>query len=270
MFFIDYGSTTLYFLYVRSPLTTAADAEHNSQEYSVVAGFPVAISSTDATHIMLERVQYRYRQAHLGFKMTHTARTYNITVNHRRRIHSTTRGHPARWNDKTVALFDDLMQALHQGSILDDVPFELYVYDSSGAAVVKQKYRGAWLLVDNGYLAHPTTVPPIKTTNSRAEIRFLAWLESLRKDVECTFGILKGRWRILKTDVRLHGVEAAHKIFSTCCAPHNWLLEEDGLDERWEEVWLAIGTSHQTNKVMRVVMTMRISFRILSCVFVIP
>ena len=96
--FIDYGSTTLYFLYVRSPLTTA-DATHNSQEYSV-AGFPGAIGSTDATHIMLERVQYRYRQAHLGFKMTHTARTYNITVNHRRRILSTTRGHPARWNDK--------------------------------------------------------------------------------------------------------------------------------------------------------------------------
>ena len=126
------------------------------------------------------------------------------------------------------------MQALHHGSILDDVPFELYAYDSSGAAV-KQKYRGAWLLVDNGYLAHPTTVPPIKTTNSRAEIRFSAWLESLRKDVECTFGILKGRWRILKAGVQLHGVEAADKIFSTCCALHNWLLEEDGLDERWEE-----------------------------------
>jgi hypothetical protein len=153
---------------------TTADAEHNMQEYSM-AGFPGAIGSTDATQtIMKESVQYCYRQAHLGFKMTHTARTYSITVNqHRRRILSATRGyHPARWNDKTLALFDDLMQALHQGTILDDVPFELYAYDSLGA-VVKQKYRGAfWLLVDKGYLAHPTTVPPTKTTTSRAEIRF--------------------------------------------------------------------------------------------------
>ena len=29
------------------------------------------------------------------------------------------------------------------------------------------------------------------------EIRWSKWLESMRKDVECTFGIMKGRWRIL-------------------------------------------------------------------------
>jgi hypothetical protein len=57
--------------------------------------------------------------------MSHTARTYNITVNHRRRILSTTNGHPARWNDKTLALFDPFMQLLHDGKILDDVTFEL-------------------------------------------------------------------------------------------------------------------------------------------------
>lgn len=126
------------------------------------------------------------------------------------------------------------MQKLHEGKILNDTTFELYEYNSMGV-VVKQKYRGAWLLVDNGCLAHPTTVPPIKTTTSKSEIRFSAWLESLRKDVECTFGILKGRWRILKTGVRLHGVIAADKVFTTCCALHNWLLEVDGLDARWEE-----------------------------------
>ena len=112
--------------------------------------------------------------------------------------------------------------------------FELYDRDENGT-IVKRQYQGAWLLVDNGYLSHSTTVPPIKTTNKRSEIRFSAWLESLRKDVECTFGILKRRWRILKTGVRLFGVKAADKIFLTCCALHNWLLEVDGLDERWQD-----------------------------------
>jgi DDE superfamily endonuclease len=99
---------------------------------------------------------------------------------------------------------------------------------------VKRRYQGAWLLVDNGYLAWPTTVPPIKSTNSQREIRFSRWLESMRKDVECTFGILKGRWRILKTGIRLGGVEKADKIFLTCCALHNWLLDVDGLSAPWE------------------------------------
>jgi hypothetical protein len=167
----------------------------------------------------------------MGFKMTHTARTYNITVNHRRQKIATTSGHPARWNDKTLALFDNFRQDLHEGDIMDDNRFKLYAYDSNGE-VTKQEYQGAWLLVDSGYLAWSTTVPPIKTTNSRAEIRFSAWLESMRKDVKCTFGILKGRWQILKTGIRLFDTQSADKIFLTCCALHNWLLEIDGLNER--------------------------------------
>jgi DDE superfamily endonuclease len=56
---------------------------------------------------------------------------------------------------------------------------------------------------------------------TRSKIWFSAWLESMRKDVGCTFGILKGRWRILKTGIRLFGVKAADKVFLTCCAMHN-------------------------------------------------
>jgi hypothetical protein len=110
--------------------------------------------------------------------------------------------------------------------------------------VTKRRYQGAWLLVDNGYLAWSTTVPPIKTTNSRLEIRFSSWLESMRKDVECTFGILKGRWRILKTGIRLSGVNSADKIFLTCCALHNWLLEIDGLARNWNN---GISTTSSTS-----------------------
>jgi hypothetical protein len=155
-------------------------------------------------------------------------------VNHRRQILATTEGPPARWNDKTLASFDLFMQGLHDGTILQDLLFSLYAYNTDGE-VVQQRYRGGWLLVDNGYLARSTTVPPFKTTNSRDEIRFSTWLESLRKDVECTFGILKGRWRILKSGIRLHGTDGADQVFLTCCALHNKLLDIDGLDERWEQ-----------------------------------
>jgi hypothetical protein len=55
----------------------------------------------------------------------------------------------------------------------------------------------------------------------------------MRKDVECTFGIMKGRFRILKSGIRLKGQEAGDKIFLTCCALHNWLLHVDGLDKHW-------------------------------------
>ena len=57
----------------------------------------------------------------------------------------------------------------------------------------------------------------------------------MRKDVDCVFGILKGWWRILKTGIRgVQGVEAVDKVWLTCCALHNWLLEIDGLDADWD------------------------------------
>jgi DDE superfamily endonuclease len=67
------------------------------------------------------------------------------------------------------------------------------------------------------------------------EKRLSQWIESFRKDVECVFGILKGRFRILKTGIRLEGTLAADHVWLTCCALHNLLLEVDGLDKRWEE-----------------------------------
>lgn len=230
--FLRYGSTELYKRYVISP-STEEEARHHMAEY-MDAGLPGAVGSTDATHILLERVPNKHRQAHLGFKSSHTARAYNITVNHRRRILACTEGSPARWNDMTLATFDPFMQGLHDGTILHDHVFSLYAYNTDGE-VVQRRYRGGWLLVDNGYLPHSTTVPPFKTTNSRAEIRLSTWLESLRKDVECTFGILKGRWRILKSGIRIHGTDGPDQVFLTCCALHNKLLDIDGLDERWEQ-----------------------------------
>ena len=75
----------------------------------------------------------------------------------------------------------------------------------------------------------------------------------MRKDVECTFGILKGRWRILMTDDRVYGIDKVDEIWLTCCALHRlavghrwniqpmegrcscqrlgWCIETDGL--RW-------------------------------------
>lgn len=248
--FITYGSTKLYQLYVIAP-RTADDAAIHTEEYSR-AGLPGCVGSCDATHIVFEKIEYRLRQSHLGFKTSHTARTYNITVNNRRRILATTTGHPARWNDKTLVLFDSFVVALSEGTVLDDAEFELYERAADGT-IVRVKYKGAWVRVDNGYLNWPTTVPPIKTSCRRTEIRFSKWLESVRKDVECTFGILKGRFRVLKTGIRLGRQEAGDKIFLTCCALHNMLLEVDGLDRGWENgassIWEGNLGLHDMNDV---------------------
>ena len=126
------------------------------------------------------------------------------------------------------------MILLKNGKFNDNHEFVLFDYDDDGE-IIEVKYRGCYVIVDNGYLNWSVTVPPMKHNNLRSEIRFSEWLESLRKDVECTFGILKGRWRILKTGIRLHGILNCDMIWLTCCALHNMLLEIDGLATKWTD-----------------------------------
>ena len=66
------------------------------------------------------------------------------------------------------------------------------------------------------------------------ELKWSKNLESVRKDVECTFGILKKRFLFLKNPIQHHFPEKIENAFVTCCALHNWLHDWDGWDD-WEE-----------------------------------
>ena len=228
--FIELGSTTLFKTHVLTP-ATSEELQSHLGEFEM-AGMPGTPGSSDATSIVHEMCAWRLRRIHKGGKSKHPTRTYNMTVNHRRRILGTTRGHPGSWNDKTVVLFDEFIKNIKRGNTLQDHCFELL--ELRGDRVVRVKYRGVWIVVDNGYHDWSTTIPPFKNTNLRNEIRWSEWLESMRKDVECAFGIMKGRFRILKSGIRLHSTESVDMIWLTCCALHNMLLEVDGLDEPWD------------------------------------
>ncbi len=57
----------------------------------------------------------------------------------------------------------------------------------------------------------------------------------MKKDVECTFGILRGCFRVLKSGICMSGTECADNMFLTCCTLHNWLPEINGPDIQWRE-----------------------------------
>jgi hypothetical protein len=52
----------------------------------------------------------------------------------------------------------------------------------------------------------------------------------VRKDVECFFGVLKGRFRILKLPIQYQDEKRVDTLFHACCILHNMLLEWRGLD----------------------------------------
>ena len=90
--------------------------------------------------------------------------------------------------DLSDGAFDEMLHIKLKRGRKDDVAEDVMI-------------KGAYVIVDNKYLRWPATIPPMKDTCNRLEICFSQWLEALRKDVECTFGILKGCLRVLKTGI---------------------------------------------------------------------
>ena len=182
--FIQWGSSVLYEKYVSHPIEAGEEFNLHSKEMES-CGLHGCIASTDATHVTMNKCPSVCSNEHTGFKESLPSRTYNISVNHRRQILHTTRGHPARWNDKTLARFDTFVMSIKNGSILQDNIFCLLETDENGV-IVEQLYKGCWLLCDNGYQKWPTMIAPMKEAVLFTEIRWSKWLESVRKDVECT------------------------------------------------------------------------------------
>lgn len=75
---------------------------------------------------------------------------------------------------------------------------------------------------------------PLKHTNETDKVRWSEFAESVRKDVECSFGILKKRHQFLKNAIQWHCKSDIDNAVFSCVILHNMLHEYNGYDVRWE------------------------------------
>jgi hypothetical protein len=129
-----------------------------------------------------------------------------------------------RENDKTITAEDDFTYDIMAGK-LSKVAFKMY--DKHG---VVHWFRGGYLITDGGYCDVPCFVDPLHNACGHKEVHWSEFLESVRKDVECLFGMLKQRFRILRNGMA-YDRDCCNDIVKTCGIMHNMLLAYDGLDE---------------------------------------
>ena len=175
--FIEVGSTHSYNKFVKAPQNS--DELHEHMHEFIQAEMPGAFASMNAIHIIHEICNWRVRRAHMGPKLKHATRTYNLMVKHRRQILTSTQEYPGLINDKTVILFDIFMQDIKNGKF-DRYTFSLF--ERRRDDLVEVQYNGVWITVDNGYHNWSITVPPVPNSDSRTEIRWSEWVKSMRKD----------------------------------------------------------------------------------------
>lgn len=94
--------------------------------------------------------------------------------------------------------------------------------------------RGPYLIADNGYAKWPMLQCPIKCSTNENELKWSTRLESVRKDVECFFGRLKARFRILHMRILFHDQHKVDNVFISSSILHNMNLIHDELDVAWK------------------------------------
>ena len=97
----------------------------------------------------------------------------------------------------------------------------------TGADDSMRSCTGLYALVDGGYHEWRILQCPLSAAAGDDAAAWSERLESVRKAVECTFGILKKRFRILRSDMECRDPNQIDAIFRTCCALHNMLLRHD-------------------------------------------
>ena len=191
-------------------------------------GLPGCIGSTDCVHIRWERCPAGDRFHHKG-KEGYATLSYELTCDHTGKIVAVTKGHPGARNDETIVRFDGFVSSIHDGKLYGQVKYKMR--DLQGN---EYEEMGLYLIVDGGYHKWRCLQCPLKHSAIHREMLWSKWLETVRKDVECVFGVLKGRFRCLKLPIYYHDKKTIDDMFFTCSILHNMLLSHDGLDVRWE------------------------------------
>ncbi|CAN0410174.1 unnamed protein product, partial [Pylaiella littoralis] len=197
-------------------------------------GFTGAIGSTDVTHVGWGMCPFTLGRSFTG-KEGFPTLAFEVTVDHAGRAIGVTQGFTGATNDKTIVRYDAAVQTIRNNKVYKDREYKLRKADGT-----EFTRKGCYLIVDNGYhepnQQWVTLMAPSKYPGDVDDAAFSKMLETVRKDVECFFGILKGRFRILKLRLAYHCREDIDNIFFTCCILHNMLHSFDGMSVFKENV----------------------------------
>ena len=181
----------------------------------------------DGVHVHWDMCPTQWRHLCTG-KNPYPTIGWQCAVNHRRRFISVGPAQFGSVNDMTAIKSDTLLCQLRHDPMYRDARYKLFEEDGS---VIEMD--GLWLSVDGGYICVPELLVGDPFILNRYMNFWTSFMESERKHIECGFGILKSRFRILRLPIRSHNFIEIDDMFVTCCILHNMCIDFDGFDELW-------------------------------------
>lgn len=214
--------------HIKLPMT-AQEIEHVTNLYRRL-GIPGCVGSVDCVHVFWDKCPANLQSRCKG-KDKFPSLVFEVIASHTKKILSISSIQYGTDNDKTISHSDAAIRRIRQdGDILKDSSFTYYKSDGS-----EGEATGLFYICDGGYNSWIQLVAPFKhEPEGKPPALWSNHIESVRKDIECVFGILKRRFLILKHPVRLQGMDIISDLFVACGVLHNMLIDWDGNDD-WEE-----------------------------------
>ena len=203
--------------FIRPP-TTEEEIMFTLRLYEAI-NLPGCIGSTDGIQIPWGNVPHAIREMYKGKGGTYSL-GYNMSVSRDLYCQSIGYIYAGSHNDITKAAFDPWIQRVRMDPKFKNRKFNMVAADGSTVVVT-----GLYLIGDRGYPRYEALQQPAATSTLDSKLMQMnVWLEASRKDVERFFGVLKSRWRILKTPLLLRDVADADNMVKSCVVLHNWYL----------------------------------------------
>ena len=189
------------------------------EEYAY-AGFPGCCGSVDGVHVPWYGYKAGARADFVGKEKVPTL-VFGVTVDHRYRIMHVTDAHAGAANDKFVIRADEFHTRTMHTALYKDYTFDLYASRDRSTT----RYKGCYVLCDGGYadwrnlLSGFSCVEPFSPRANWSHR-----VGSVRKDSECTFGVLKARFRVLTSRIHRRNATDVGNLFKVCCCLHNMIM----------------------------------------------
>ncbi|XP_024939536.1 protein ANTAGONIST OF LIKE HETEROCHROMATIN PROTEIN 1-like [Cephus cinctus] len=175
--------------------------------FAATSAFPNVIGAIDSTHINI-RAPHNNPECYVNRKGHHSIQLQAVCDHERRFIHCLA-GHVGSVHDQRVLRLSELNE------YMDDS--HKFPYDCH-------------LVGDSAYTIHKHLMIPYRDNGHRTEKQrnYNFCHESARITIERAFGLLKGRFRSLRTVLDMENVDLIPDFIIACCVSHNiCLLQND-------------------------------------------
>lgn len=204
--------------YIHFPETVAETAA-SIETFRDLSRLPNIVGAIDGTHIPINApresaVDYFSRYQRHDFSIQAVADGNLLFLDF-------SAGYPGSMHDARILRNSTLYQRAEQGEILTGPVVNINHHDI-----------GPYLLGDSAYPISPWLQKPFpEATRDRNEIQFNRELSSARVKIECAFGCLKSRWRILQK--RLDSdIKFSVPIAIACAVLHNFCIK---MGDNWDD-----------------------------------